>query len=83
MESEINMQQNKRKRDRRPWSDLEVEAFLDILIEAVNNGQRCDNGQFKAHTLRTAETKLEEKFPGCGIKVKPHIESAMKLRKNV
>ncbi|KAK2356055.1 hypothetical protein QL285_093413 [Trifolium repens] len=78
MESEINMQQNKRKRDRRPWSDLEVEAFLDILIEAVNNGQRCDNGQFKAHTLRTAETKLEEKFPGCGIKVKPHIEFAMK-----
>ncbi|CAJ2649348.1 unnamed protein product [Trifolium pratense] len=71
-------QNNKRKRDHRPWSDLEVEAFLDILIEVVNNGQRCDNGQFKVHTLRSAETKLEEKFPGCGIKVKPHIESTMK-----
>ncbi|CAJ2677799.1 unnamed protein product [Trifolium pratense] len=65
-------QNNKQKRDRRPWSDLEVEAFLDILIEAVNNGQRCDNGQFKAHTLRSAETKLEEKFPGCGIKSHPN-----------
>jgi hypothetical protein len=38
---------------------MEAEACLDILIEAVNKGQRCENGQFKAHTLRTAETKLE------------------------
>ncbi len=79
MESENSMQQtNKRKRDRRQWSELEDEALLDILIEAVNKAQRCDNGQFKSHTLKIAETKLEEKFPGCGIKVKPHIESAMK-----
>jgi len=79
MESENNMQQTKkRKRDRRQWSELEDEALLDILIEAVNNGQRCDNGQFKSHTLKIVETKMEEKFPGCGIKVKPHIESTMK-----
>lgn len=79
MESESIMQQSgKKKRDRRQWSNEEDEAFLDILIEAVNQGQRCDNGQFKAHTLKTAETKIEQKFPGCGIKVKPHIESAMK-----
>jgi hypothetical protein len=79
MEPAIGIQQsNKRKRDRRQWSDIEDETFLDILIEAVNKGQRLDNGQFKAHTLKMAETKLDEKFPGCGIKVKPHIESAMK-----
>ncbi|KAJ1403798.1 hypothetical protein SESBI_27060 [Sesbania bispinosa] len=70
MDSENNMQQNnKRKRDRRQWSKEEGEAFLDILIEAVNLGQRCDTRQFKPHTLRAAETKLELKFPRCGIKV--------------
>jgi len=79
MEPAVGIQQsNKRKRDCRQWSDIEDETFLDILIEAVNKGQRLDNGQFKAHTLKMAETKLDEKFPGCGIKVKPHIESAMK-----
>jgi hypothetical protein len=84
MESEIAMQQNnKKKRDRRQWTDSEDEALLDILIEAVNKGHRCDNGQFKAHTLRMAETKLEEKFPTCGIKVKPHIESAMKRLRSI
>ncbi|PNX92830.1 hypothetical protein L195_g015973 [Trifolium pratense] len=51
---------------------MEAEACFDILIEAVNKGQRCENGQFKAHTLRTAETKLEEKIPGCGIKSHPN-----------
>ncbi|KAK2354224.1 hypothetical protein QL285_091770 [Trifolium repens] len=30
-----------------------------------------------------AETKLEEKFPTCGIKVKPHIESAMKRLRSI
>jgi hypothetical protein len=84
MESEIAMQQNnKKKRDRRQWTDSEDEALLDILIEAVNKGHRCDNGQFKAHTLRMAETKLEEKFPTCGIKVKPHIESPMKRLRSI
>ncbi|KAK2367916.1 hypothetical protein QL285_081158 [Trifolium repens] len=76
-------QNNKKKRDRRQWTDSEDEALLDILIEAVNKGHRCDNGQFKAHTLRMAETKLEEKFPTCGIKVKPHIESAMKRLRSI
>ena len=79
MEFESNIQQSgKKKRDHRQWSIEEDEAFLDILIEAVNQGQRLDNGQFKAHTLKMTEIKLEQKFPGCGIKVKPHIESTMK-----
>ncbi|KAI4346130.1 hypothetical protein L6164_013208 [Bauhinia variegata] len=30
-----------------------------------------------------AEAKMEEKFPGCGIKVKPHIESAMKRLRTI
>ncbi|KAJ1439600.1 Myb/SANT-like domain [Sesbania bispinosa] len=84
MDSENNMQQNnKRKRDSRQWSKEEDEAFLDILIEAVNLGQRCDTGQFKPHTLGAAETKLELKFLRCGIKVKPHIESAMKRLRGI
>ncbi|PNX55395.1 hypothetical protein L195_g049024, partial [Trifolium pratense] len=76
-------QNNKKKRDRRQWSDSEDEALLDILIEAVNKGHRCDNGQFKAHTLRMTETKLEETFPRCGIEVKPHIESTMKRLRSI
>ncbi|KAJ1403726.1 hypothetical protein SESBI_27070 [Sesbania bispinosa] len=60
MDSENNMQQNnKRKRDPRQWSKEEDEAFLDILIEVVNLGQRCDSGQFKPHTLRAAEHILD------------------------
>ncbi|XP_057427857.1 uncharacterized protein At2g29880-like [Lotus japonicus] len=84
MDSESSIQQNnKRKRDRRQWSNDEDEALLDILIEAVNQGQKYENGQFKGNTLKAAEAKLEKKFPGCGIKVKPHIESAMKRLKGV
>ncbi|KAI4357306.1 hypothetical protein L6164_001265 [Bauhinia variegata] len=84
MESESGIQHiNKKKRDRRQWSNQEDEALLDILIEAANQGQRCDNGQFKAHTLKMAEAKMEEKFPRCGIKVKPHIESAMKRLRTI
>ncbi|PNX73528.1 hypothetical protein L195_g029430 [Trifolium pratense] len=67
MKSETGIQQNnKKKRDRRQWSDSEDETLLDILVEAVNKGHRFDNGQFKAHTLRMAETKFEEKFLRCG-----------------
>ncbi|KAJ1380267.1 hypothetical protein SESBI_46162 [Sesbania bispinosa] len=67
-------QNNKRKRYCRQWSKEEDRAFLDILIEAVNLGQRWDTGQFKAHTLKAAETKLGLKFPGCGIKSHPNVD---------
>ncbi|KAI4347991.1 hypothetical protein L6164_008757 [Bauhinia variegata] len=84
MESKSNIQHiNKKKRDRRQWSNQEDEALLDILIEAAYQGQRCDNRQFKTYTLKMAEAKMDEKFPGCGIKVKLHIESAMKRLRTI
>jgi hypothetical protein len=39
----------------------------------------CWNCEQKSKTWEwISESKLEEKFPGCGIKVKQHIESAMR-----
>lgn len=53
------------------------------MIEVVNNGLRGNNGQFKSTTLTTTKAKLEEKYPACGIKVKPHSNYAMKRLKLV
>lgn len=61
MESENSMQRNIKKE--------EGEGFRDILNEAVNQGQRLDDEQFKTHILKTTEVKLEQKFPGCEVKL--------------
>ncbi|GLT45299.1 hypothetical protein SLA2020_191380 [Shorea laevis] len=70
------------KKDRRTWTNEEMLALLDCLEEHVRKGDRNDNGQFKSRTTKDIEEKLNEIFPNCGLKVDPHIASAMQNSKH-
>ncbi|XP_038682586.1 uncharacterized protein LOC119983016 isoform X2 [Tripterygium wilfordii] len=82
MDKGSSMQRKGRtKRERRTWTNLEENAFVDCLEEAVSKGFRCGNGTFKAGTLTMICAAMNAKFPNANIKVKPHIESTMKRLK--
>ena len=73
--------QVKGQRERRSWSRNEEIALIECLEEVVAQGKRCDDGTFKAGTLKAIEDALVVKFPESRIKVKPHIESSMQRLK--
>ncbi|KAJ7964861.1 Myb/SANT-like domain containing protein [Quillaja saponaria] len=74
-------QKGKAKRERRSWSKAEENALVGCLEEAVAKGLRCNSGTLKPGTLLQIEATLQSKFPEAGIRVRPHIESAMKRLK--
>ena len=62
------------EKQRRKWTDYEVEALLNAIDSVLATEQRCDTGNFKSGTLQRIERKLNELCPNCNLKVSPHIE---------
>ncbi|WOL19774.1 hypothetical protein Cni_G28576 [Canna indica] len=72
--------QSKKTRDRRVWTKIEEDLFIDILEDLVNAGWKSDNG-FRPGMYSEIERRMEAACPGCGIRPTPHVESKLKVLK--
>ncbi|KAG6405281.1 hypothetical protein SASPL_132868 [Salvia splendens] len=61
-------------RTRRSWTAREEEILVSILKDLVTHGWKSDNG-FRGGYLQRIEEALNREFPGCGLRVAPHINS--------
>ncbi|KAK2965846.1 hypothetical protein RJ640_026697 [Escallonia rubra] len=68
---------SKDKGNRRVWTTIEEQTFLDIMEDCVKEGRRQETG-FKPGTFLHIEKQMEEKLPGCNLLATPHIESKYK-----
>ncbi|KAL8498783.1 hypothetical protein ACS0TY_021927 [Phlomoides rotata] len=57
---------------RRVWTFAEECELMHALKELVVKGNKCDNG-FRSGYLLLLENSLVTKFPGCDLKVEPHV----------
>ncbi|CAO2825041.1 unnamed protein product [Amaranthus hypochondriacus] len=69
-----------RGKNKRMWTSLEENALVDILLEMQNSNWKCDTG-YRTGYQTYIEKKMNERFPYCGLKGKPHIESKIKIFK--
>ncbi|KAL2944231.1 50S ribosomal protein L5 [Bienertia sinuspersici] len=69
-----------RGKNKRLWSSQEENALVEILLEMQNSNRKYDTG-YKTSYQSHIEKKMLEKFPYCGLKGKPHIESKIKILK--
>ncbi|KAL2897700.1 HMG-CoA reductase inhibitor bumarsin [Bienertia sinuspersici] len=69
-------------KNKRFWKKEEEEALIDCLLELSCDQQWKGEGGFKNGYLNQLELMLNTKFPGCGIKAIPHIESKFKWFKD-
>ncbi|KAL2893450.1 Fimbrial protein MS11-D3A [Bienertia sinuspersici] len=69
-----------RGKNKRLWSSQEENALVEILLETQNSNWKCDTG-YKTGYQSHIEKKMLERFPYCGLKGKPHIESKIKILK--
>lgn len=69
-----------RGKNKRLWSLQEENALVEILLEMQNSNWKCDTG-YKTGYQSYIEKKMLERFPYCGLKGKPHIESKIKILK--
>uniref|UniRef100_A0A803KYZ9 Myb/SANT-like domain-containing protein n=1 Tax=Chenopodium quinoa TaxID=63459 RepID=A0A803KYZ9_CHEQI len=60
------------------WKKEEEEALIDCLLELSCDQQWKGGGGFRNGYLNQLELMLNTKFPGCGLKAIPHIESKFK-----
>ncbi|KAK2995344.1 hypothetical protein RJ640_006564 [Escallonia rubra] len=68
---------SKDKGNRRVWTTIEEQTFLDIMEDCVKEGRKQETG-FKPGTFSHIEKQMEEKLPGCNLLATPHIESKYK-----
>ncbi|XP_057528810.1 uncharacterized protein LOC130807564 [Amaranthus tricolor] len=74
--------QSGRGKNKRSWTKSEEECLINGLLEmSVDPSWKAD-GSFKGGFKNNLEEKLNEKFPGCGLKGIPHIESKIKWFKD-
>ncbi|KAK9705671.1 hypothetical protein RND81_07G075100 [Saponaria officinalis] len=64
------------------WRKEEEEGLIDCLLELSGDQQWKGEGGFKNGYLNQLELMLNTKFPGCGLKAVPHIESKYKWVKD-
>ncbi|KAL2937440.1 Mediator of RNA polymerase II transcription subunit 26 [Bienertia sinuspersici] len=74
--------QSGRGKNKRSWTKLEEECLINGLLEMSADPSWKANGSFKGGFKNKLEEKMNEKFPGCGLKVVPHIESKIKWFKD-
>ncbi|KAL2940293.1 HMG-CoA reductase inhibitor bumarsin [Bienertia sinuspersici] len=82
MNANVQSSQGGRGKNKRFWKKEEEEALIDCLLELSCDQQWKGEGGFKNGYLNQLELMLNTKFPGCGIKVIPHIESKFKWFKD-
>ncbi|KAL2906368.1 Chromosomal replication initiator protein DnaA [Bienertia sinuspersici] len=74
--------QSGRGKNKRSWTKLEEECLINGLLEmSVDPSWKAD-GSFKGGFKNKLEEKMNEKFPGCGLKAVPHIEFKIKWFKD-
>lgn len=71
-----------RGKNKRFWKKEEEECLIDSLLELCADQQWKGEGGFKNGYLNQLELMLNTKYPGCGLKVVPHIESKFKWFKD-
>lgn len=69
-----------RGKNKRMWTSIEESALVDILVDMQHSNWKCDTG-YKTGYQSHIEKKMLERFPYCGLKGKPHIESKIKILK--
>ncbi|XP_057529788.1 uncharacterized protein LOC130808327 [Amaranthus tricolor] len=74
--------QSGRGKNKRSWNKSEEECFINGLLEMSADPSWKADGSFKGGFKSKLEEKLNEKFPGCGLKAIPHIESKIKWFKD-
>ncbi|XP_021835779.2 uncharacterized protein [Spinacia oleracea] len=70
--------QGGRGKNKRSWTKAEEEVLINSLLEMTTDPSWKADGSFKSGFKNKLEEKLNDKFPGCGLKVVPHIESKIK-----
>ncbi|KAL2895057.1 Polyphosphate:GDP phosphotransferase [Bienertia sinuspersici] len=74
--------QSGRGKNKRSWTKLEEECLINGLLEmSVDPSWKAD-GSFKGGFKNKLEEKMNKKFPRCGLKAVPHIESKIKWFKD-
>ena len=71
-----------RGKNKRFWKREEEEALIDGLLELKANPEWKAEGGFKNGYMLVLEKMFHEKFPACGLKAVPHIESKVKWFKD-
>ncbi|KAL0359776.1 UNVERIFIED_CONTAM: hypothetical protein Sangu_0827000 [Sesamum angustifolium] len=66
---------------RRTWTIVEKETLINGLKSLVTTRWKCDNG-FRNGYLAQLEAHMKRVFPQCHIKVEPHINLKLHVRKN-
>ena len=74
--------QTGRGRNKRSWTKSEEECLINGLLEMSNDPSWKADGSFKGGFKNKLEDIMNEKFPGCGLKAVPHIESKIKWFKD-
>ena len=74
--------QSGRGKNKRSWNKSEEECLINGLLEMSADPSWKADGSFKGGFKNKLEEKLNEKFPGCGLKAIPHIESKIKWFKD-
>ncbi|XP_057535251.1 uncharacterized protein LOC130813435 [Amaranthus tricolor] len=74
--------QSGRGKNKRSWNKSEEECLINGLLEMSADPSWKADGSFKGGYKNKLEEKLNEKFPECGLKVIPHIESKIKWFKD-
>ncbi|XP_074278579.1 uncharacterized protein LOC141602172 [Silene latifolia] len=74
--------QGGRGKNKRSWTKLEEEHLIDGLLELNSDPQWKADGSFKNGFKNKLEDMMNKKFPGCGLKANPHIESKIKWFKD-
>ncbi|KAL2929073.1 hypothetical protein RDABS01_034484 [Bienertia sinuspersici] len=74
--------QSGRGKNKRSWTKLEEECLINGLLEMSADPSWKTDDSFNGGFKNKLEEKMNEKFPGCGLKVVPHIESKIKWFKD-
>ncbi|XP_077249542.1 uncharacterized protein LOC143889253 [Tasmannia lanceolata] len=68
-------------KNKRVWHANEDTVLVHALVDLCNTGWKSDNGTFRTGYMSILEKTVKTKFPGCGLKATPHIESRLKTLK--
>ena len=71
-----------RGKNKRSWTKPEEECLINGLLEMSTDPSWKADRSFKSGYKNKLEDKLNEKFPGCGLKAMPHIDSKVKWFKD-
>ncbi|CAL1411003.1 unnamed protein product [Linum trigynum] len=62
------------------WDEKLNALLIQCMVELVQRHQ-VENGSFKNGTFSKLQTMMEERAPGCGVQIEPHIRSRHKKLK--